>query len=241
MKKMFGYGPVWLSILFGAIPYVAIQADSAGFTFELYYPLATYAVLVVLELVIFAGIKYYKVELGELTKIFTVVFLLVSVVSVGCYGTLLKKWDYSSVVFILLVATSVISAAVVMFHELPGKVVKIAFAITTLVVGAVVWLFLFMSLFFGNIADAKVMYSRESPEGKYIAEVIDDDQGALGGYTIVQVKRKESFSFFLGRIYKDPVFLCRKGWGKWDKIEFEWVDEDTLLIDGTEYTNEGEW
>lgn len=241
MKKLLACGPIWLSILFGIAPFIAIQVDSVGFTFELYYPLVTYAVLVVLELLVFAGIRYCKVELGELAKVFTAVFLLISVVGIGGYGTFLADWDYSFAVFILLALISVIGAAVVMFHEVPEKVVKIAFTITSLVVGAVVWLFLFMCLFFGNIGVSKVMHSKQSPDGKYVAEVIDDDQGALGGYTIVQVKSNESFSFLIGRMYKDPVSLCRRGWGLWDEIEFEWVDEDTLLIDGTEYTDDGKW
>lgn len=241
MKKLLAYGPVWLSVVFGVIPYVAIQADSVGFTFELYYPLITYTVLVVIELIVFAGIRHYKVELGELAKIFTVVFLLISVLCVGCYGTLLANWDYLFVGFNFVAAISIISAAVVMYHEVPGKVVKIAFSIVTLVEGAVVWLFLFMCLVFGNIGITTVMYSKDSPEGKYVAEVIDDDQGALGGYTIVRVKRNESFSFLIGEIYKDPVSLCRRGWGLWEEIEYEWLDEDTLLIDGTEYSDDGKW
>lgn len=241
MKKLIGCGPVWLCILFCAFPLVAMQASCVGFTFELYYPLATYAVLVLLEFVLFVGVKYCKVKPGELARIFTAVFLLVSVIGVGYYGVILAKWDYSFVVFILLAVASVTGAAVMMCHEVKEKGVKIAFTITTLIVGAVVWLFLFMCLFFGNIGVTSVMYSKESPDGKYVAEVIDDDQGALGGSTIVRVKSNESFSFLIGRIYKPPVSLYYKGWGLWDEIEFEWVDEDTLLIDGTEYSDDGKW
>lgn len=241
MKKLLAYGPVWLSIVFGVFPYVAMKADSVGYTFELYYPLITYTILVVLELVVFAGIRFCKIELGELSRIFTVVFLLISVVCVGCYGTLLANWDYSYAVFLLLAMASIAGAVITMFRQVPGKVVKIAFLIVTLVEGAVVWLFLFMCLFFGNIGITTVMYSKDSPKGKYVAEVIDDDQGALGGSTIVQVKSKESFSFLIGKIYKEPVLLCRRSWELWDEIEFEWVDENTLMVDGEEYSNDGTW
>lgn len=241
MKKILSYGPVWLSFLFGVIPYIAIQADFVGFTFELYYPLAIYATIVLLELAVFAGIRYYKLELSEGTKIFTAVFLLISVISAGGYGTLLADWNYSFVCFVLLALVSVVSAAVVMFHEVPERGVKIGFTITTLVAGAVVWLFLFLSLFLGDFGVTRVMYSKQSPGGKYVAEVIDDDQGALGGYTIVKMRRKESFSFLIGRVYKTPVTLCYRGWGLWDEIEFDWVDEDTLMVDGKEYSDDGSW
>lgn len=186
MKKLIGTGSIWLSILFGVFPYIEIQAVCVGFAFELHYPLATYTVLVFLEFVVFVGVRYGKLELGEPAKIFTAVFLLISVVGAGYYGAILAKWDYSFVVFVLLAVASVTGAAVMMFYEVKEKGVKIAFSIVTLVAGAVVWLFLFMCLFFGNIGVTKVMHGKESPDGRYVAEVIDDDQGALGGSTIVK-------------------------------------------------------
>ena len=116
-----------------------------------------------------------------------------------------------------------------MFHEVQEKGVKIAFTITTMVIGSGVGVWLFLCLLLGDFGVTSVMHSKQSPEGKYVAEIIDYDEGALGGSTTVEVRRTEAVSFFIGRISKNPVILCHRGWGLWDEIDFEWV----LVDDGS--------
>lgn len=50
--------------------------------------------------------------------------------------------------------------------------------------------FSFIALIFGNIGQNTVVQTVESPSGKYYAQVIDSDQGALGGDTLVDVYKK---------------------------------------------------
>lgn len=245
MKKLFVFGPIWLCVLFAVLPCVGVygrfQIASAGFALELYEPLITYAVLVIIELIVYAGIYLLKIKLGETSQISTAVLLPLTLIWAGCFGEYLAKWEYSFGVFILLIIISISASGVMMFHEVQEKGVKIAFTITTMVIGSGVGIWLFLCLLLGDFGVTRVMHSKPSPEGKYVAEIIDYDEGALGGSTTVEVRRTEAISFFIGRISKNPIILCHRGWGLWDEIEFEWVDEDTLLIDGTEYTNDGEW
>lgn len=61
----------------------------------------------------------------------------------------------------------------------------------------------FIALIFGNIGQNTVVQTVESPSGKYYAQVIDSDQGALGGDTLVDVYEKSKINAILFKIEKE--------------------------------------
>lgn len=86
---------------------------------------------------------------------------------------------------------------------------------------------------FGRVS---VVQSLLSPEGSYEAMLIDIDEGALGGSTVVDVK-DVSRSFDIGFARFDSVKrVYRTGWGAFETMELSWQDDDTLLIDGQPYS-----
>jgi hypothetical protein len=95
----------------------------------------------------------------------------------------------------------------------------------------------FISPLFGNIGKETVTQSLESPDGKYSAEVIDDDQGALGGNTYVFVYDNDSFDldmiFF--KIMKKPILVYRGNWGEFMDMKIDWKDNGCLKINSAEY------
>ncbi len=74
----------------------------------------------------------------------------------------------------------------------------------------------------------------ESPDGSRWAVLIESDQGALGGATIVRVEEKPTKILFFTipgkteRVYLGP-------WGEHEFLKLEWKNEKILLIDGKEY------
>jgi len=74
-----------------------------------------------------------------------------------------------------------------------------------------------------------------SPERRYEAQLIDVDEGALGGSTIVDVKDLDNV-MDLGLVRFDSVNrIYRTGWGAFENMQIVWKDEHTLLIDGQAY------
>lgn len=74
-----------------------------------------------------------------------------------------------------------------------------------------------------------------SPDGRYEAQLIDVDEGALGGSTVVDVQ-DESAGIDLGVARFEWIKrVYRTGWGAADTMEITWQDEHTLLIDGQAY------
>ena len=91
----------------------------------------------------------------------------------------------------------------------------------------------FISLIFRNFGENTVVQTVESPDGAYYAEVIDSDQGALGGDTIVDVYEKVFFN-----ISKKSQRVYQGDWGEFRDMEIYWKDEHCLVINSTEYTIE---
>lgn len=118
-----------------------------------------------------------------------------------------------------------------------GKPLKLK--ITALVLSGLMVLplcfFGFMSLTFGNIGHNTVVQTIESPNGTYYAQVIDSDQGALGGDTIVNVCKTSRLNAIVFKIEKKPKTIYRGEWGEFKTMQIHWEDENCLVIDSIEY------
>lgn len=114
-----------------------------------------------------------------------------------------------------------------------------ALKITALVLSALMVLqigfFSFISLIFGNIGQNTVVQTVESPGGKYYAEVVDSNQGALGGDTLVDVYEKSGINSVIFKIEKKPQRVYVGEWGEFKNMEIYWKDEQCLVINSVEY------
>lgn len=72
-----------------------------------------------------------------------------------------------------------------------------------------------------------------SPDRNYRAEIIDIDQGALGGDTLVEVhdlrKQFDGVVFFF---QKEPQLVYQGDWGEFKTMKLEWESEQVLRING---------
>ena len=69
----------------------------------------------------------------------------------------------------------------------------------------------------------------------YYAEVIDSDQGALGGDTLVNVYKKGELNIFIFKIKKKPQRVYLGEWGEYKNMQIYWKNENCLIINSTEY------
>ncbi|MDO4357298.1 MAG: hypothetical protein Q4E13_12400 [Clostridia bacterium] len=91
-------------------------------------------------------------------------------------------------------------------------------------------------LLFFNFGEVSVVRTVSSPNHALIAEVIDSDQGALGGDTLVNVRRAAPIiRLGIGELTLLPVRVYTGEWGEFSTMEIEWQSDATLLIDGTPY------
>lgn len=92
-----------------------------------------------------------------------------------------------------------------------------------------------LALTFGGMNKITVIQTIDSPNGKYYAQVIDDDQGALGGSTIVSVYENKDFNTILFQIRKKPNNLYYGRWGEFYDMQAYWKDETCLVINSVPY------
>ena len=115
----------------------------------------------------------------------------------------------------------------------------LALKIVALVLSALMILpigfFSFIALIFGNIGQNTVVQTVESPSGKYYAQVIDSDQGALGGDTLVDVYKKSGINLILFKIEKKPQRVYFGEWGEFNNMQIHWKDDNCLVINSVEY------
>lgn len=93
----------------------------------------------------------------------------------------------------------------------------------------------FIALVFGGIGKNTVIQSVPSPNGTYYAELIDSDQGALGGDTLVDVHHSKRINALLFQIEKKPQRVYHGEWGEFEDMEIYWKDDNCLVINSKEY------
>jgi len=119
----------------------------------------------------------------------------------------------------------------------------LALKITTLVLSALMLLpigfFGFISLLFGNIGQNTVVKTVKSPNELYYAKVIDSDQGALGGDTLVDVYENKEINALVFKISKKPQRVYHGEWGEFENMDIYWEDDCCLVINSVKYEIEG--
>ncbi len=88
---------------------------------------------------------------------------------------------------------------------------------------------------FGTTANEVVIREINSPNGTYYARVIERDQGALGGNTVVDVHEKSGVDLILFLIEKEPTRVHYGKLGAHKTMQIYWRGEDCLVVDAYEY------
>ncbi|MBQ7885728.1 MAG: hypothetical protein IJ313_02420 [Clostridia bacterium] len=98
----------------------------------------------------------------------------------------------------------------------------------------VLWLLILPFSFF-PIGRTTIVQTLDSPDGRYQVQLIDIDEGALGGNTDVRVMdRNKSLDMGLISVEK-CILVYRTGWGAFEDIQLHWENDETLYIDERAY------
>lgn len=118
----------------------------------------------------------------------------------------------------------------------PFVLTVVSLALSAAMILPTVFMFQFASVF--PIGINTVVKNVDSPDGTYVAQVVDSDQGALGGDTIVQVKETKTVNCLLFTLEKKPQRVYMGDWGVFETMQIYWRNEECLVINGREYTIE---
>ena len=81
------------------------------------------------------------------------------------------------------------------------------------------------------MSEKTVLQTAASPDGAYIAELIDDDQGALGGATVVTVRStKGEIDLVIFSVEHKPRTVYHGDWGEGFHKTLAWKDDQTVTL-----------
>lgn len=112
---------------------------------------------------------------------------------------------------------------------------KIISLIISIVPGIVVLFFSYFGIMMIGWSENTVVKKIDSPNGKYYLELIDNDQGALGGATLINVVEGFEIDAIIFKITKKPRRLYDGKWGEFNDMDVHWKDDDVVVINDREY------
>ena len=86
-----------------------------------------------------------------------------------------------------------------------------------------------------DFVSVKTLQTLDSPDSKYVASIIERDEGALGGSTTVDVCENFKVSLLLFEIRKKSRSLYEGHLGEGDNLKVYWKDNETLTINSLDY------
>lgn len=226
-----GYALFALVIL---LPFGVISSRCFGCTFKLanYPAFAIVTALLALGSVILSVIMKKPIE----NRSIAVLFALITPFALINAFLYLLECSTAPVVISMFVCLCC-CAFLAVRHGRPAALkitVLILSAVTFLLIGRLLF---FALILFGDLSENTVVKTVESPNGVYCAEVIDSDQGALGGDTFVDVC-ENVVDAYVFKISKDPKRIYQGDWAEYTNMEIYWKDDHCLVINSVEYTIE---
>lgn len=218
-------------ILIAFLPFGTLLFSCFGYTFELVSVIA-FAIVTALLSICFAVLSSIEKEAckGGLMKMLSALSAPLSLVNAVFY---MRR---NSTVWVV-VSMFVCIGCCLYFTIKHGK--PLALKITALVLSVFmlfpIGLFGFFALILGNFGHITVVQSVESPSGTYCAKVIDSDQGALGGNTLVDVYENKEINALVFKISRKSQSVYCGNWGEFENMDIYWKDDGCLVINSVEY------
>ena len=233
MMKTFAKLVTWgLFCIHALIPFCLLFSNLFGFAFSLSgYTL--FSVICVSFSVLTLVVVFLKTELF-LGKMFSRLFGLSLPLCTVEWLFFLTKGDFPYVIACVLVAFVCVVAVNVKLVK--SKNAKIIISLSSAASFLFVTFFSVLFMFMGSIGASTVLDTIQSPDGVYYADIIDVDQGAFGGNTVVEVSKKRKADILIFRFEEKGKQMYIGEWNEYDDMEIFWKQNDCLVINSEEYT-----
>ena len=221
---------IWF-VLTALYPAGVILTAFIGYRFELISVLFFAVLISVLSVFLLILDVVYKNTLDDnVDKALSAIITPLSLLNVALYV-------YKNSQILVILCTLITSCCCCYFTIKYGK--PLTLKVFTLVSSGLmilpVGLLCFLFVVLGDVSKNTVVETEESPSGKYYAQVIDNDQGALGGATMVYVYKKSGVNLLLFKIQKKPERVYLGDCGEYEDMRIYWKDDKYLVINSDEY------
>lgn len=228
MKKVISFLIFLLFTLTALYPAGSLIASCFGYSFKLMgIPVfAVSSAIISICIVILDGV--YKIAFNKLVQILLAVISPISLINVVlCVIESPQTWTIAGT----LVSTG--CCVYLMIKNGKPLLLKILSGAVSALMFSPVCLMCFLSLI--DFGLNTVVETIESPSGKYYVQVVDSDQGALGGDTFVDVYKSGEVNLFLCKFEKQTQRVYHGEWGEYENMQIYWKDDSCLVINLVEY------
>ena len=220
------------------VPGGVLICKTVGYSFTLKYPMIHYWLTATVGLALYV-LRCCSNEAREYRKPILLFFAPLAMVNaLFSYDGSEAKWIGLAMILSIVFCTMITFSRVAFSKEMKP--------VEKLIVGAgVILLFLLVivvtmvttvfNVLFGDFGRVWIERTAYSPSGNYYAQVVVDDQGALGGNTYVDVYEDKGMDTFYFTICDEPERIY---WGDWSdhlNIDLAWESEEILVINSVEY------
>jgi hypothetical protein len=216
--------------LYSFLPIFNIIGAICGYDFIFRSSSLPIVILAAFSLIATVPLFLLKIPLNKIQSVFSALILPLSAIN-GLSFIIASDWKVT-IFFVLICCGCAFALLIKYSHPLALKIISLLFSIVLIMY---LLYYSFFDYVFQDFGQNSVVKSISSPQNTYIADVINSDQGACGGDTIVNVRNKNnSIDLFFCEFGKAPIHVYYGEWGEFEHMKISWKDENTLLIDGKE-------
>ena len=232
MKKAAHILPFLLFSIYMAIPAVSLVNLTTGYSIWIYsyhaYALLTAAISLAV------AVNSFFVKDAALTKIEALCILfmpLMPLINWICY-IIPAGWKFTA----LCMPVCFICVLVYMLQSIKQVKRKVIVSLSCIIFFIPICFISLLDCLFSGFGIDRVVHVEYSPDREYKAEVVDSDQGALGGAVFVNVCNTEPvIDLYFIKVSKKPHCVYSGEWGGYKGMELYWKDNHILSVNGSDY------
>jgi hypothetical protein len=222
--------PLTFLLFLAAFFFIGFLINLLGYRFVSVFDFMPYIYSV--TIIIFLMIKVV-INKAERTKLMALCAVILPILAFFYAISLWSANFWAAIIHLLVI---LICSICIFFLYVSNIILKACFgAIYVLFVAAIVGILVIFWPFM-LIGKDTIIKSELSPNGIYLLEITDNDQGALGGNTYVQASRRDQdIPLLIGVLQKKPVNMYRGRWGEGFSMDVRWETDNILYLDGKRY------
>ena len=161
--------------------------------------------------------------------------LLCTLTPLSFINAVIYIFESGQILVAACVIVSFVCMSFLMIRSIKKKTSKVVASVFCASTAAFILFFSSIVLTFGNIGHTTVIKSIESPDGTFYAYVIDSDEGAFGGGTIVEVYEKREINVFIFKLKDNPQTVYLGEWREYESMHISWKGDKCLVINSVEH------
>lgn len=234
MKKALSFSPILFSVIFLFFSF-GIIVSFFGYKFVLYNNFITSLIITILLFCTTICLPIFKISMNKASRVFSAFLLPLSIFGELFFIAGADKNSHLEITIALAFVACCCTAYIFVKYSSILVLTILSGSLSALFIALLVFSLLLKSAF-GDLSSDTVVKTLKSSNNTYLAQIINSDQGALGGNTNVEIsKTDESLNVIIGKFSKLPKRVYSGKYEEYKDMDIFWKDENTLVINGKEF------